>query len=80
VAANTLLRLEEEAPAARRDIGRQAGLLSMDDGVDNLRRELRGVRHEYFTVRGRADKLRLRAVSNSVYRILRTFCYESVFD
>jgi len=61
VAANTLLRLEEEAPAARRDIGRQAGLLSMDDGVDNLRRELRGVRHEYFTVRGRADKLRLRA-------------------
>ena len=57
VAANTLLRLEEEAPAA----GRQVSLLAMDNEVLNLRRELRDVRHQYFTVRGRTAKLALRA-------------------
>jgi 23S rRNA G2445 N2-methylase RlmL len=61
VAANTLLRLEEEAPAARRDKGTQIGLLAMDDDIDQLRQELREVRHQYFTVRGRTAKLRLRA-------------------
>jgi len=62
VAANTLLRLDEEAAAnTRRDKGAQIDLLQMDDDVDSLRQQLREVRHEYFTVRGREAKLDLKA-------------------
>lgn len=61
VAANTLLRLQEDAAAtARRDQGQQMGLLAMDDDVADLRQQLRTVRHDYFTVRGREAKRALK--------------------